>query len=363
MKINPITNYSNTKLCISVQQYVSAKSPSTDSLSFKGLYDKQAPALFVFDLDGTFANGDAEDIKQTINLQKERNASLVYATGRDLGGFKRLQNSLKFKNIELPTPQYLIADDGQFIYKKNSDGELEQDLEWQNIIKQNTGFDEQKVYNTVLKIANRQEYLFKEDDVKRINNLEDVIREKNLDKNFLKSKIGYYEWSHSCNKLEFSVSSDVNIPKFLKDINSELNKEGIKPKFITNKADLSTVSEYDRNMILEKEPIRISPDGKINYIFVCAADKAEGVEYVRKKLDIPYNEIVLAGNDGNDISLNKLTDKGSFFICVANATNTLKDFIFKNHSKNTLFAKEDGAKGILEGIKTILAQNSNDSAV
>ncbi len=74
MKINSINRN------IAVQKYYNNKAMT--NVNFSGLKDPDTPCMFVFDLDGTFANGCSNEIQKIIEIQKNRNAKLIYATGR-----------------------------------------------------------------------------------------------------------------------------------------------------------------------------------------------------------------------------------------------------------------------------------------
>ena len=113
MKISSINNYSPIPSA-SMQQKQAKYSNTTDTVSFSGLKSKGNECLFVFDLDGTFIEGSNEDIKEILMLQKEKQAILTYATGQTLTDFAECQKKLKGKGIILPTPKYLISNDGDF---------------------------------------------------------------------------------------------------------------------------------------------------------------------------------------------------------------------------------------------------------
>lgn len=119
------------------------------------------------------------------------------------------------------------------------------------------------------------------------------------------------------------------------------------------------------NLLLQSRPLREDAHGNMTALFVCPADKADGIEYVRNKLGIEHYEMVMAGNESNDISMANLTLKGAFFICVRNAAQALIDFIntlksnpantFPNHS---LFTERDGVEGIAQGLRKIMQRQS-----
>ena len=91
------------------------------NITFKGLKTPKTKSMFVFDLDGTLATATTEQLKTIFNKAKSCNSEMVYATGRTFKEFFKLQNKMANKGIELPIPNYLIANNGQFLYE-NIDG-------------------------------------------------------------------------------------------------------------------------------------------------------------------------------------------------------------------------------------------------
>ena len=51
-------------------------------VSFNGINRKKDSCIFVYDLDGTLANGTNEQIYKVLEISKARNAKVTYATGR-----------------------------------------------------------------------------------------------------------------------------------------------------------------------------------------------------------------------------------------------------------------------------------------
>ena len=85
-------------------------------------------------------------------------------------------------------------------------------------------------------------------------------------------------------------------------------------------------------------------------LFLCAADKADGIDYIRKKRGILNSEIIMAGNDDNDIPMAKFTKNGSKFICLADSSQRLIDYCV-SISRNIFLSVENGANGIKYFIK------------
>lgn len=78
----------------------------------------------MFDLDGTFAHGTKEELNKIVEIAKQRVANLVYATGRNKKRSRSYTSKkLADKGITLPTPDYLVCNNGPIIYE-NIDGVL-----------------------------------------------------------------------------------------------------------------------------------------------------------------------------------------------------------------------------------------------
>lgn len=358
MKISSINNYSPIPSA-SMQQKQAKHSNITDSVSFSGLKSKENECLFVFDLDGTFAEGSNEDIKEILRLQNEKQAILTYATGQTLGEFTKFQAKNKENGMNIPTPKYLISNNGQFVYE-NINGKLVQDMNWTHELEMKTNFNRDEIGKTIKSIGQKPEYKFDENTLKKLKRRPDFQERKKTDRDFWNSKISYYEWSPSAYMLEYIVSPNVDFDKLQKTIEDNLKSQGTNVKFISNKFDKTIVNECPKNILLKCRPFRDDGEGAVTALFVCAANKADGVEYVKKKLKIPDSEILKAGNDTNDISLAESTKSGSFFICVSNATEKLKEYVIKlknsaenKFPNNLINVKNPGASGIIEGINTI----------
>lgn len=331
-----------------------------DSVNFSGLRCPETRAMFVFDLDGTFAHGLNEDILKVLELKKKANAVLTYATGRTLKEVKNLQAKLEAKGIFLPTPDHLITNNGQFIYE-NIGGELVEDLNWQKQLRETTGFDRSKICRIMYDIAHRSEYAFNKTEYKKLLALDNFRQIKETDPDFWDSKISYYEWNASANMVEYFIAAGVDINKFKNTILAEFSKVGIKTKFIDNHYSKPIMDACRPSILLQSHQLRRHPDGSMSVLFLSPADKGDGIEYLGKKLNISRDEIVMAGNDNNDLSMASLVKNGSFFICVSNATEKLKDFaneikrqIKGGMTNNVIFTTQEGVKGILEGLNKIL---------
>ena len=88
----------------------------------------------------------------------------------------------------------------------------------------------------------------------------------------------------------------------------------------------------------------------MNALFLCAADKSDGIDFIRKSKGINFSEILMAGNDDNDIPMAKLAQKGAKFICLNDASTRLINYC-KNLKENVLVAVKNGADAIIEGLE------------
>lgn len=90
---------------------------------------------------------------------------------------------------------------------------------------------------------------------------------------------------------------------------------------------------------------------------ITTTSKADGITFLQKFLKIPFNEIVMAGNDSNDIPMLMLAkDKGAHFICPNDAFKGLKEMVlsFGKNFPNIFSATKDGVEGVLEGLCKII---------
>lgn len=85
--------------------------------SFSGVKSPESKGIFAFDLDGTLAKGISESIKEVLKTVEQRNGVLVYATGRSKDEVELLQKELSEKGVDLPSPDFLVAEDGAVIYE------------------------------------------------------------------------------------------------------------------------------------------------------------------------------------------------------------------------------------------------------
>lgn len=356
-------------------QYIANTNNKTNTINFSGLKQSTRPCMFVFDLDGSLAKGIHKDIQKIFEIAKQRMAHTIYATGRNKKEVEKLQLQLAEKGIILPNPEYLICNNGQFLYE-NIDGTLVKNEKYEALLKEKTNFNSKEVFKIMKNLAKSEEYKFSPDEVTKIQKLtygdipghditlrnerpQDVNCYNDIklkDPDFHDSKISYYEWNASDFMSEYFVASGVDLHNLKQNIKNELAKSNIKTKFIDNLYSKKIMDTRCReHILLQAHPFRRHNDGSMTALFLCPADKSDGIKYLKNQFDIPFNEIIMAGNEDNDIPMANLVKEGANFICL-NPSEKLKEFseTLRLYFKNILMPKEDGAKGILEGLNQFI---------
>ena len=304
-------------------RFTGIKTQITDTVTFSGRI--KPDRLFVFDLDGSFAEGINQEIQQDLTVTKDKNALLIYATSRTLDQLHSLINKMDDKGIKLPLPDIFIASNGQFIYEKK-DNQLILDESWMVNLKKKTGFDRQIVYDLVKQLGQTDKYRLKEEELAKRPDLEQY---KQRDPDFWNSKISYYEFCPSEFFLEFmATSGNENLHA---DLEKVFEAQGIKAVFNTNVYPKSNLDKYCSDDIKDKaRPFRINDDGGLFTLHIGAAEKSDAVEFIRQKLNLPYENVICAGDGHNDICLAELTKKGARFICLPatdHSGRVLLDFV------------------------------------
>lgn len=266
-------------------------------ITFNGIEKTDSPCMFVYDLDGTLANGDKAQINDVLKISKKRNAKIIYATGRGFEEFKMLQNELALTGIRLKSPDFLVANNGENIYT-NCDGQLCKNFEYSQFIKKNTNFNKTETDKKILSVNS---------ELKKIES--------------------------SSMTLKYTVPENINIRELKKNVLDKLLQDKIK-----------VLCGY-------------KGEGTDNQtLFIAPFNKSTAINYLKKHLNIPYTEILMAGNDNNDISMAKLSKLGAKFICLDNAKPNLIKVCkqLSNENTNIHFSISSGAKGILEGLLKFL---------
>lgn len=270
---------------------------SPQKISFNGNFKKNDNCLFIYDLDGTLANGTNEQIRKVLEISKSKNAKIIYATGRGIEDFYTLQYELLSKNCKLNLPDFLIANNGEKIYTKYNN-QLIKNYEYSQFIKENTNFD--KAYIT-----------------KKISSINNSLE----------------ELESSPMTIKYNVPANINIRELRKNILEYLLKDKI--NILCGYKGESTNNQT---------------------LFIAPFNKAMAINFLKKNMNISYDKILMAGNDNNDISMAKLSKQGAKFICLNNSKPNLikacKELSLDN--KNIFFSIESGAKGIIEGLLKFL---------
>lgn len=98
---------------------------SADKVSFRGFQSEHAKSIIALDLDASLLHGTGEEIIRVLKLAQKASATVVYATGRNLEQFRKLEK-LERQGIDLPNPQFLVARNGLYVYQ-NTDGRMVKD--------------------------------------------------------------------------------------------------------------------------------------------------------------------------------------------------------------------------------------------
>lgn len=296
-----------------------------------------SPMLFATDLDGTLAHGSKEDLLAIFDLCKKYQFKLAYVTGRDISNFRKLSKSIyKEMGIKMLYPDYLITVNGAKIYKcrKNcllSGLKWSLDKDWFKEIKPAWN---KKTCKTAFK---------------------SVAKTLRFDENLPALVLVNYKPS------PFYLESVVH-HQFLDQIREEMLKEcdtlGINVNVIFDYLDkkyvdmgLKVLDSTDKKKAKVIRAMRDQDDG-VYVMMLSASNKGLAVKYICNHLEIEEKNIIVAGDGGNDFYL---LSQGFNSIVVNNAhTLLLKkplETINEVYKHKLYFAKQDGAKGILEGLE------------
>lgn len=199
-------------------------------------------------------------------LLKENNIQLIFVTGR-----YRKQVEEAIKKYRLPMPDYVIGMVGTKIYQ-NKNGRLKEIKEWQEILDRKWNrYKREDVANMLLGIKG--------------------IREQK------KIKLNDYKQS-------YNFSLNANIKKIIREIESELGKNGIRA-----------------NVIDSIDSVR-----KIGYLDILPQNtsKDEALKFVLKKIKVKKGEVMYCGDSGNDLQVLTSGFKG---VLVNNATDEFKNIV------------------------------------
>lgn len=308
--------------------------------------------LFAFDLDGSLALGQKEELQAIYNILDSVNATVVYVTGRDIRNFKQLRkNFYKKKGLHLYPPDYLITHNGIRIYKYKKNKLVPfKDLwtvrKWHKQIK--TGWNKKLCYEAFIETSNLIRF---SNDLPAVidvryrpspYHLEVIVSDQHLDN---VRDVFYQECK----------TRDVKVNLIFDYLEKHYVDLGIKV--------LDTIDKTKANIVRE---MRDQNEG-VYVIMPSATTKGEAVQYLRELTGYQQNEVIAAGDGGNDYHL---LNQGFKSIVVNNAHPILlkKPLLElpEEFKKDILFVESSGAQGILEGLKTFLDQpfpHSSDSCL
>lgn len=308
--------------------------------------------LFATDLDGTLALGQKEELTEIYDLLDSTNATVVYVTGRDIRNFKKLRkNFYKEKGIHLYPPDFLVTHNGIRVYKYKKNRlvpfkNLWTVRQWHKQIKKgwNKKLCYEAFYETSKKIRFGNDYPSVIDVRYRPSpyHLEVIVNNEDIDK-------AKEIFTEECEKRDLKVNL---IFDYLEKRYVDM---GIKV--------LDTIDKTKAKIVRE---MRDETEG-IYVIMPSATTKGEAVQYLRNISGYKQYQVVAAGDGGNDYHL--LT-QGFKSIVVNNAhpillKKPLKE-VSDNLKENVLFVDDDGAAGVLAGLKYYLDESfphSSDSCL
>lgn len=324
--------------------------------NFCGLKTSVSKAGFFLDYDDSLARKMSGTIRSKIRkLQKRSNAELVVVSGNNIDEFLTKLSKISPEE-RMPNIKYLISNDGPYIYQKTK-GKWVKDEAYEEFIREKTGYNSAKVLEVFEQMAETGKFKLSQEKIQELKNLENFENIQNNDPKFYDSAYTPYSWNPTEFTNKLLVADGTDIKHLETEITKELLKRGIKAKFIKIEYPKHTMDRCSESLLLQSNQTRRSPQGSMSALFIQAALKADGVEYLAKKLGIKHEDMILAGDAENDKSLVHLAKKGAKFICIENAQKSIKDLcaiIKQKHPNNIHFSNKEGAEGIVEGAKDII---------
>ena len=246
--------------------------------------------LLATDLDRTLLpNGDQPydgSMSLFSDIVKENKMTLAFVSGRHLALVREAMEEYK-----TPEPDYVISDVGTTLYKR-VDGDFARDESWDAFIKKNT-----ENWDT----SNFKEKIKEEDSLR--------LQEEEKQNIF---KLSYY-----IDDLEKSEKIVKNVEDVIKSI--------------CECEDALIVYSVDET----------AGQGLLD-ILPKVATKQMAIEYLREKLNITKDEVLYAGDSGNDIL--PLT-QGYFAVMVRNTIKTVQDTVLEIAQKKGIEERICTAKG------------------
>lgn len=303
----------------------------SSSLSFKGDTFTNNRYLLAFDLDGTFLQTDKKAMKDFLDLVKNKDHKLVFVTSRQPQELSEIKQEFAKEGIDLPLPDYFISNDGQFIYEvKHDNGKIEMipDKQWESVVaKFDINLTKEAIHQYTKEISTGAQLPVKEIDYKTSN---------------------FNVWYLYDHKLKDSLPGQLEKLLKEKNIQGRIIEDYVEPCYMKKKRNFNDYKHM------------VDPESGCYAFAVSAVNKADAVKYIQDKLKIKPDNVVAAGNGGNDISL---TNSGFMFIAVNNAKALLKEYISKlstDLKKRVILATQEGLAGINEGLTKIF-NTTNDA--
>lgn len=277
--------------------------------------------MLAFDLDGTFLTGKKEDYDKFKDITKDKNATLVYVTGKTGNELPEVIEEYKKENIDLPLPDYFIGNNGIHVFKVdkvNNSINMVEDKTWVEKFKD---FDIKKAINATLNYFENHKIDGKP-----------VIQSTPWDES------QYTQWFYFHHK-------------YLNQIEKKLTE-----LFKTENIPFKIIIDYVPSQFARKvAPEHLCDKEGGCYAFgISASDKADAVKHVQKQLAIKDENVIAAGNSGNDISL---TIAGFCFILISDAADILKNFIKAMNPANIIAVSKEGLAGINIALQNLFDKN------
>lgn len=310
---------------------------SSKSLGFSGVASQKADSfnsnkyLLAFDLDGTFLHTDKNAVESFKSIVKNKDHKLTFVTSRSIDELPQLKEEYAKKGIDLPVPDYFISNDGQYIYKVNETKkgiEMILDEQWDAKVSK-----------------------FSMDEAKEVVN--DLIEKtKKGDKPSIKfidfKTTNFNAWYLFDHQLKDTLSKDLTAMLKDKAVMGCVIDDYVEPPYMKKKPNFEEFKPF------------LDKNGGCYAFCISACNKADAVKHLQQKLNITTDNVITAGDGGNDISL---TESGFFFIIVNNAKEILKEHV-QNLSallkEQVLKVKDEGLAGINEGLARIFNSNKEN---
>ncbi|MEW5819468.1 MAG: HAD-IIB family hydrolase [Cyanobacteriota bacterium] len=285
----------------------------------------QHKQMLAFDLDGTFLVGSKKDFDEFNRLYNPDKQKLVFVTGKLIEELQPMLDKYSANGIDFPIPDYFIANDGQQIYsitRENNRIKANIDNEWETKL---STFDVSKVLPSI-------EKSFQKDLIGPKPSIIPISYKSS-------SRLKWFLFNHS---MKDTIGEDIKKVLAQNNLQAEVILDYVLPEDMKKKKNLEQYSHL------------LDSNGGCYAFAIAASNKGEAIKFLQQKFNIKDSNVIAAGNAQNDISL---SDKGFWFIVVANALEDLKESTLKlgeKLKKTIIMASKDGLAGINEALKGLL---------